>query len=236
MKKVFTTIAVLCISMCAFAQKKIEKNYQGTYIPASVYNKIISTESYYKGFNYALDKNAYTVFGVEEDKINSNNKFHDAFVLKNEDVEGFKFEEKNGNQYINDTKTNISYIKISNDTNYRNAYDAFIIENVLMNSSSKNTKFKIIESNNLKVIVNEIKYTIVKDQYLYSDDVDLILYSKDKGKYICVSKENGKNVWYESIEGTEDLKRAKGNKFEAVNLSICGDKEFNMKITEINNF
>ena len=93
MKKIITISIILTLSAMLFAAVKVSKKNQGTYIPLSMYETVQKTKSYSEGILACSEEGMYTVLCVTENEILSNVKFHDAFKLKDSEID-FSFKIK----------------------------------------------------------------------------------------------------------------------------------------------
>lgn len=180
MKKIITISIILTMSAMLFAGVKVSKKNQGTYIPLSMYETVQKSKSYSEGISACAEEDMYTVLGVKENEVLSNDKFHDAFKLKDSEID-FAFKTKKGKTYLTDKKTKIEYIKISDSTDYYSAFDQFLSDNILKEISKGNSNVMVEDG---KAIFNGYAWEIDKDQWHYSSGIDLILYSVEAGAYI----------------------------------------------------
>lgn len=179
MKKVFLFLTIILVTCCFYSCGKNEKNEQGTYIPLKMYETVKETKSYYEGIKATYDAKFYTVLCVKEDGIYSNEKFHDAYKLNPSEID-FTFSSKNK---IIDNETGIEYIKISDSIDYYSAYDKFLADTVIKAIAKKNKKLTQEDS---KVLFNNKEYNIDKDQWHYSENLQIILYTKTSKSYFYI--------------------------------------------------
>ena len=198
MKKIISVSIILMLSVMLFAGTKLSKKNQGTYIPLSMYETIQKTQSYSEGIQACSEEGMYTVLCVTENEVLSNVKFHDAFELKDSEID-FSFKNKKGKTYLTDKKTKIEYIKISDSSDYYSVFDQFLSDNILKDISKVNSNVMVEEG---KITLNGKTWGVDKDQWHYSSGVDLILYSKETGEYIGF--ENGKIF---TLKNGDDLKK-----------------------------
>ncbi len=194
MKKVITFLTILSMVGLLFAAEKYSKKEQGTYIPFAMYETLSSEKSYGKAIEATSEKDIYTVLCVTENKILSNIKFHDAFSLNDADVD-FQFSSKT----LIDNKTGEKYIKISDSTDYYAAYNDFLLKTVVKNLAKKNPSIK---KKSLITFDGEV-WEIDKDQWHYSDNLQIILYCKSSNNYLGFSN----NKPY-TLKDSGDLKKS----------------------------
>lgn len=195
MKKVITFLTILSMVGLLFAAEGYSKKEQGTYIPLAMYETLNSVKSYGEAIEATAKNDIYTVLCVTENEILSNIKFHDAFRLKDADID-FQFSSKN----IVDKKTGEKYIKISGSTDYYGAYNDFLLKTVVKNLAKKNPSIKVKKS--LITFDGEV-WEIDKDQWHYSDNLQIILYCKSSNKYVGFSD----NKAY-TLKDSGDLKKS----------------------------
>ena len=195
MKKVITFLTILSMVGLLFAAEGYSKKEQGTYIPLAMYETLNSVKSYGEAIEVTAKNNIYTVLCVTENEILSNIKFHDAFRLKDADID-FQFSSKT----IIDNKTSEKYIKISDSTDYYAAYNDFLMKTVVKNLAKKNPSIKIKKS--LITFDGEV-WEIDKDQWHYSDNLQIILYCKSSNEYVGFSD----NKAY-TLKDSGDLKKS----------------------------
>ena len=179
MKKKIAILLILSTIGLLFANGYSAKE-QGTYIPLTMYETVKEWKSYYKGISATSSKDFYTVLCVTENEILSNVKFHDAFKLNNSEI-NFSFITKKGKKIILDNKTGIEYIKISNSTDYYSAYNDFLTDFIVKPLAKANPTIKLKKS--IITIVGE-NWIIDKDQWHYSEDLQIILYSETSKRFI----------------------------------------------------
>lgn len=180
MKKRLLILVILTMFFSVFAKENFTNTENGTYIPLRMYKTVETTKSYSEGIVATSSSDYYTVLCISGNKIISNLKFHDSFQLSENEVD-FSFSSKNGKRFLTDNKTGIKYIKISNSTDYFAAYNDFLIDTVMKELSKKNSTIKI----NKSVITFESEqWEIDKDQWHYSENLQIILYSKSSRKYV----------------------------------------------------
>ena len=179
-----------------FARGSSENMEQGTYIPFAMYEAVEETKSYSEGI--ASSKEYYTVLCVSENKILSDLKFHDAFQLSKDEID-FSFSSKNGKRFLTDNNTGIEYIKISDSTDYNAAYNDFLLNTVMKALAKENPKISI---KNSVITFDGKEWKIDKDQWHYSDDFQIILYSESSKEYVGFVD----NKAY-SLKDAEDLKK-----------------------------
>ena len=197
MKKTFLILIILTMVYSVFARGSSENMEQGTYIPFAMYEAVEETKSYSEGI--ASSKEYYTVLCVSENKILSDLKFHDAFQLSKDEID-FSFSSKNGKRFLTDNNTGIEYIKISDSTDYNAAYNDFLLNTVMKALAKENPKISI---KNSVITFDGKEWKIDKDQWHYSDDFQIILYSESSKEYVGFVD----NKAY-SLKDSEDLKKA----------------------------
>ncbi len=195
MKKVITFLTILSMVGLLFAAEGYSKKEQGTYIPLAMYETLNSVKSYGEAIEATAKNDIYTVLCVTENEILSNIKFHDAFTLKDADID-FQFSSKN----IVDKKTGEKYIKISNSTDYYAAYNDFLLKTVVRNLANKNPSIKVKKS---LITFDGKVWEIDKDQWHYSDNLQIILYCKSSNEYVGFSD----NKAY-TLKDSGDLKKS----------------------------
>ena len=180
MKKRLLILVILTMFFSVFEKENFTNTENGSYIPLRMYKTVETTKSYSEGIVATSSSEYYTVLCISGNKIISNLKFHDSFQLNENEVD-FSFSSKNGKRFLTDNKTGIKYIKISNSTDYFAAYNDFLIDTVMKELSKKNSTIKI----NKSVITFESEqWEIDKDQWHYSENLQIILYSKSSRKYV----------------------------------------------------
>ena len=199
MKKNILILITLMLTNVIFASQIFSKTQQGTYIPVMMYDTIKSTKSYYEGIKTTKAESYYTVLCITQDEVLSNIKFHDAYKIDISN-KSFSFKTKKGKALLIDNDTEIEYIKISDSVNYYSAYDFFLQEEILLNIAKKNPKLKIEKAS---IIYDNEEWDIDKDQWHYSDKIEIILFSKTSRQYIGYSKGN-----FYSLKESEDLQKA----------------------------
>lgn len=167
----------------------------GTYIPYSIYENVEKTKSYYEGISASSAVDIYTVLCITEDGILSNIRFHDAYKLTDNDI-NFDIETIENKKFLIDKKTRIKYIKISDSTDYYFAYDKFLEKIIISEIAKNNSKLSLEDS---KIIFDGEEYKIDKDQWHYSENMQIILYSLRTKKYIGFSN----NIAYFLKDGDE---------------------------------
>ncbi len=195
MKKTFLILVILTMVYSVFAKGSSE---QGTYIPFAMYEALEETKSYSEGIALTSSKEYYTVLCVTENKILSDLKFHDAFQLSKDKID-FSFSSKNGKRFLTDNKKGIEYIKISDSTDYNAAYNDFLLNTVMKALAKENPKISI---KNSVITFDGKEWKIDKDQWHYSDDFQIILYSESSKEYVGFVD----NKAY-SLKDSEDLKK-----------------------------
>lgn len=198
MKKKFLILVILAMVYSVFAKGSSENTEQGTYIPLAMYEAVEETKSYSEGIALTSSKEYYTVLCVTENKILSDLKFHDAFQLSKNEID-FSFLSKNGKRYLTDNNTGIEYIKISDTTDYNAAYNDFLLQTVMKSLAKENPNISI---KNSVIIFDGKEWKIDKDQWHYSDDFQIILYSESSKE--CVGFVDNKAY---SLKDSEDLKK-----------------------------
>ena len=163
-----------------FAKGSSENTEQGTYIPLAMYETVEATKSYSEGIALTSSKEYYTVLCVTENKILSDLKFHDAFQLSKNEID-FSFSSKNGKRFLTNNKTGIEYVKISDSTDYNAAYNDFLFNTVMKALAKENPKISI---KNSVITFDGKEWKIDKDQWHYSDDFQIILYSESSKEYV----------------------------------------------------
>lgn len=195
MKKVITFLTILSMVGLLFAAEEYSKKEQGTYIPLAMYETLNSVKSYGEAIEATAKNDIFTVLCVTENEILSNIKFHDAFRLKDADID-FQFSSKN----IVDKKTGEKYIKISGSTDYYSAYNDFLLKTVVKNLAKKNPSIKVKKS---LITFDGKEWEIDKDQWHYSDNLQIILYCKSSNEYVGFSD----NKAY-TLKDSGDLKKS----------------------------
>lgn len=198
MKKTFLILVILTMVYSAFAKGSSEKQEQGTYIPLAMYETVEATKAYSEGIALTSSKEYYTVLCVTENEILSDLKFHDAFQLSKDEID-FSFSSKNGKRFLTDNKTGIEYIKISDSTDYNAAYNDFLFNTVMKSLAKENPNISI---KNSVITFDGKEWKIDKDQWHYSDDFQIILYSESSKEYVGFV--DGKAF---SLKDAEDLKK-----------------------------
>lgn len=196
MKKKLAILLILAIGCFLFAEEKYSAKDQGTYIPVKMYEVVKSAKSYEAGIKATNSSDYYTVLCVTKSEILTNIKFHDALKLNNNEID-FEFKTKKGTKVIIDNKTGIEYIKISNSTDYYSAYNDFL-EKTVLKAIEKMNKNLILKTS--KIIFNGEEWQIDKDQWHYSENLQIILYSKTSKSYVgffdfkAYTLKNGENL------------------------------------------
>jgi len=198
MKKTFLILVILTMVYSVFAKGSSENTEQGTYIPLAMYEAVEATKSYSEGIALTSSKEYYTVLCVTENEILSDLKFHDAFQLSKNEID-FSFSSKNGKRFLTDNKTGIEYIKISDTTDYNAAYNDFLLQTVMKSLAKENPNISI---KNSVITFDGKEWKIDKDQWHYSDDFQIILYSESSKEYVGFVD----NKAY-SLKDAEDLKK-----------------------------
>ncbi len=173
MKKAFILILIFC---CAALTAQ-------TYIPLAAYKAVCETHSYYDAITATKTKGTYTVLCIKDDEVLSNLKFHDAFKLQQNEINFSFTQEESAGTILNiliDKNTDVSYIKISDSTDYYSAYDKFLEDNVLA-EALKNA------GTGAQNYMSGKEWNIDKDQWHYSEGIDIILYSRETRQYIGFS-------------------------------------------------
>ena len=204
MKKTFLILVILTMVCSVFAKGSSENTEQGTYIPLAMYETVEATKSYSEGIALTSSKEYYTVLCVTGTEILSDLKFHDAFQLSKDEID-FSFSSKNGKRYLTDNKTGIEYIKISDSTDYNAAYNDFLLQTVMKSLAKENPNISI---KNSIIIFDGKEWKIDKDQWHYSDDFQIILYSESSKEFVGFA--NGKAY---SLKDSEDLKKVMDKEF-----------------------
>ena len=198
MKKAFLILVILTMVCSMFAKGSSEKQEKGTYIPFAMYETVETTKSYSEGIALTSSKEYYTVLCVTENKILSDLKFHDAFQLSKDEID-FSFSSKNGKRFLTDNNTGIEYIKISDTTDYNAAYNDFLLQTVMKSLAKENPNISI---KNSIIIFDDKEWKIDKDQWHYSDGLQIILYSESSKEYVGFVD----NKAY-SLKNGDDLKK-----------------------------
>jgi len=204
MKKAFLILVILTMVCSMFAKGSSEKQEKGTYIPFAMYETVETTKSYSEGIALTSSKEYYTVLCVTENKILSDLKFHDAFQLSKDEID-FSFSSKNGKRFLTDNNTGIEYIKISDTTDYNAAYNDFLLQTVMKSLAKENPNISI---KNSVITFDGKEWKIDKDQWHYSDDFQIILYSESSKEYVGFVD----NKAY-SLKDAEDLKKTLDKEF-----------------------
>jgi len=198
---VFVLLGAMFSSLSA--QGLYDKKYEGTYIPESLYDSVVKTNSYYEGIKASDKPDVYTVLSIGK-QIFSNVKFHDSYVPEGTK---FSFEEKSNTVILTDTKTNITYRRISDSTDYYDAYSDFLMDNCMASLKGNSIDYEIIKNpenaSTVRIFGNE--WFIDKDQYHYSEGIKLILYRKNYRPYIGIIEKDGKDCFY-TLKNVEELK------------------------------
>jgi hypothetical protein len=196
MKKTICIFSFIVFSIFSvFANELFISENLGTYIPYSMYENVEKTKSYYEGISASSAVDVYTVLCITEDGILSNIRFHDAYKLTDDDI-NFDIETIENKKFLIDKKTRIKYIKISDSTDYYFAYDKFLEEIIISEIAKNNSKLSLEDS---KIIFDGEEYKIDKDQWHYSENMQIILYSLRTKKYIGFSN----NIAYFLKDGDE---------------------------------
>ena len=181
MKKTICIFSFIVFSIFSvFANELFISENLGTYIPYSMYENVEKTKSYYEGISATNETGFYTVLCVTEKGILSNVKFHDAFMLQDNEI-NFAVETIEDTKFLIDEVTGIDYIKISDSTDYYAAYEEFLKEMVLEEIALKNSNLRLEDS---KIFFKDEEFIIDKDQWHYSENLQIILYSKATRNYI----------------------------------------------------
>ena len=204
MKKTFLILVILTMVYSVFARGSSENMEQGTYIPFAMYEAVEETKSYSEGIALTSSKEYYTVLCVTGNKILSDLKFHDAFQLSKDEID-FSFSSKNGKRFLTDNNTGIEYIKISDSTDYNAAYNDFLFNTVMKALAKENPNISIKKS---VITFDGKEWKIDKDQWHYSDDFQIILYSESSKEYVGFVD----NKAY-SLKDAEDLKKVLDKEF-----------------------
>jgi len=198
MKKAFLILVILTMVCSMFAKGSSEKQEKGTYIPFAMYETVETTKSYSEGIALTSSKEYYTVLCVTENKILSDLKFHDAFQLSKDEID-FSFSSKNGKRFLTDNNTGIEYIKISDTTDYNAAYNDFLLQTVMKSLAKENPNISI---KNSIIIFDDKEWKIDKDQWHYSEGLQIILYFDSSKEYVGFVD----NKAY-SLKNGDDLKK-----------------------------
>lgn len=198
MKKTFLILVILTMVYSVFAKGSSEKQEKGTYIPLAMYETVEATKSYSEGIALTSSKEYYTVLCVTGNEILSDLKFHDAFQLSKDEID-FSFSSKNGERFLTDNNTGIEYIKISDSTDYNAAYNDFLFNTVMKALAKENPNISI---KNSVITFDGKEWKIDKDQWHYSNGLQIILYSESSKEYVGFA--NGKAY---SLKDAEDLKK-----------------------------
>lgn len=180
MKKIIASFFIIFAINSLFANEILKKENHGTYIPYKMYEIVEKTKSYYKGISATNETGFYTVLCVTEKGILSNVKFHDAFMLQDNEI-NFAVETIEDTKFLIDEVTGIDYIKISDSTDYYAVYEEFLKEMVLEEIALKNSNLRLEDS---KIFFKDEEFIIDKDQWHYSENLQIILYSKATRNYI----------------------------------------------------
>lgn len=192
MKKVFNVFFFIFLNsiLCTISAENLyDAKYNGTYIPEIVYNTVVETNSYYEGIKASNNTDIYTVLSLG-DMIMSNLKFHDSYAPSGLKI---SFEEKSDTIILTDTKTNVTYRKISDSTDYYSAYDNFLLVYCMLFLKNNTIDYEI---SNGKVKIFDKEWYIDKDQWHYSEGIKLILYEKTHWTFIGIVEKDGKDCFY----------------------------------------
>ena len=192
MKKNVLVLIVLAMSAQLFCKSPDSKENYGTYIPYTMYEKVLETSSYYDGIVATKSDSYYTVLCISEKGTMSNLKFHDSYAP----IVIFSFIKKSEKVFLIDEKTKIEYIKISDSTDYYAAYDEFLKQNILKKLASKNSNIKVTDST---ITIKGKEFFVDKDQWHYSENLAIILYCRTDWQYVGFVN----NKWYVLQDGDE---------------------------------
>ena len=174
MKKVFVLFICLFCSNFIFAQENYPTEFEGTYIPLPFYEKILETESYSQSIKDTKGINFFDVLCLKNNEFVSNRKFHDRFILQ-EDQINFDFLTESTGKYLLDKNSGIKYKLISSSTDYNSVYRHFLFENVLLKNLP--TGFENVKAENDCLFIFNKEWKIDIDQYHYYNDLALIIYN-----------------------------------------------------------
>lgn len=174
-------VLIYCLLFCRiFGESVHDSKNQGTYIPKQVYEAVKNGWPFSYAEKRAEKNGAYTVLSVDSEKIIVDQKFQGADVLDVKKAIKFSIDEKN---CLIDKSSGIRYTKISDETDYSKAVDNFIIENRLKMSEHVEDQLELIEDNT--IMYQGIAWKIDKNTDHYSRDIQIVLYSKERRKYIA---------------------------------------------------
>lgn len=228
MKKIFLSFLCFFFSIFIFAQEKYPTEFEGTYIPVPFYEKILETESYSQSIKDTKEINFFDVLCLKNNEFVSNRKFHDRFVLQ-EDQINFDFLTESTGKYLLDKNSGIKYKLISSSTDYNSVYRHFLFENVLLKNLP--TDFGNVKAENDCLFIFNKEWKIDIDQYHYYNDLALIIYNyENRITYkLGLQKKYDKIVLYTLKDG-EDLSTFLER--EILPLKFKSEKEFSSYVNE----
>ena len=228
MKKIFLSFLCFLFSIFIFAQEKYPTEFEGTYIPVPFYEKILETESYSQSIKDTKEINFFDVLCLKNNEFVSNRKFHDRFVLQ-EDQINFDFLTESTGKYLLDKNSEIKYKLISSSTDYNSVYRHFLFENVLLKNLP--VEFGNVKAENDCLFIFNKEWKIDIDQYHYYNDLALIIYNyENRITYkLGLQKKYDKIVLYTLKDG-EDLSTLPER--EILPLKFKSEKEFSSYVNE----
>ena len=228
MKKIFLSFLCFLFVIFIFAQEKYPTEFEGTYIPLPFYEKILETESYSQSIKDTKEINFFDVLCLKNNEFVSNRKFHDRFVLQ-EDQINFDFLTEPTGKYLLDKGSGIKYKFISESTDYYSVYRHFLFENVLLKNLP--VEFGNVKAENDCLFIFNKEWKIDIDQYHYYNDLALIIYNyENRITYkLGLQKKYDKIVLYTLKDG-EDLSTLPER--EILPLKFKSEKEFSSYVNE----
>lgn len=228
MKKIFLSFLCFLFSIFIFAQENYPTEFEGTYIPLPFYEKILETESYSQSIKDTKEINFFDVLCLKNNEFVSNRKFHDRFILQ-EDQINFDFLTESTGKYLLDKNSGIKYKLISSSTDYNSVYRHFLFENVLLKNLP--VEFGNVKAENDCLFIFNKEWKIDIDQYHYYNDLALIIYNyENRITYkLGLQKKYDKIVLYTLKDGeglSTFLER------EILPLKFKSEKEFSSYVNE----
>ena len=157
MKKIILTILFLLVTFCANSQNdeyqldNISQKYWGIWIPKSFDSAFRKSGIYSTSFSkYNQNKEPHDILIVEQNKIWSDNGFHDGYAIKRDDFKQYILGSLNEEPTLIDDRNNV-YIRIGTGThsNYTEIFSTYILSIVheKIESISKTIPIKVLGSN-----------------------------------------------------------------------------------------
>ena len=211
LNKVIFSVILLFLSIMVYPQNFIVPDFSnekiGTYMPVLFITEFARTNNYREAM--LINQNNYYVISINKNIVYSNNKFHDQFAIKPEDVKLFSFNERNGVMELMD-KNGYKYMKISDNVNYYQVYRLYINNHFfnILNKFSQNVIVKTDDGfmyNNKKWIINlDILNYPQSNNFMY-------FYEKRNGEYIGIQYIRNEIQFY-TLEPDEEIFLASKNK------------------------